>query len=406
MAKEYLDWTDFTDYKEAIELFNRAIRKTPKFDFYGKKKIFRAVALTKSFKLSAAESIGLGVVGELGGIVTSFAFKGRIIDENSPHSFLPDPCALDSATSTQAALDIIQQHTTFIAHNSLQSGDGIMATVLPGDIVEVELVQNTFSYDLQYGEFIQVIEKGSKSISATGACAVIAEMFGHMNPGPGTYSGPDPNDRKINPDGTVSLNDTIKSAIWNVLAREGKSKNYTDLIALDGGTVGICHFAHGGLNSLYDKMSEDVAQSLFGRSVSELKAVDCAGTTPRGKNDNGTGCWSRSWWKSGMEKLTSNPDYNYIQDAACRGSRGRATKYALDKGWATDREMAIAIGVSNSLGNGGFRTLASKNGWNAEATLAGYVAAGGEHTGHRQRRADAINKHFPINNQTIVDATS
>ena len=80
MAKEYLDWTDFTDDKEAIELFNRAIRKTPKFDFYGKKKIFRAVALTKSFKLSAAESIGLGGVGELGGIVTSFAFKGRIID--------------------------------------------------------------------------------------------------------------------------------------------------------------------------------------------------------------------------------------------------------------------------------------------------------------------------------------
>ena len=406
MAREYLDWTDFTDDREALMLFNRAMRSTAPFDFYGKKKVFKAVALTKSYNLSAPESIGLGGFGATGGVVSSFCFKGRVIDENSPHSFLPDPCALPSATSTRQALDIIQQHTTFIAHNAVQTGNGLETKVLPGDIVEVELVQNTFSYNLQYGEFIQIIEKGSKIISPTGACSVIAEMFGKMPPGPGSYSGPDPSQKNINADGTVGLNDTIRNAIWNVLAREGKSKNYTDLIALDGGTVGICHFAAGGINSLYDKMSEEVTQSLFGKSRAELKAIDCVGSTPRGKNDNGTGCHSRSWWKSGMEKFVANSDYNSIQDAACRGSRGKSTKSAISQGWKTDREMAIAIGVSNSLGNGGFRAMAAKNGWNAEATLAGYVAAGGEHTGHRQRRADAINKHFPIDNQYLIDASA
>ncbi len=52
---------------------------------------------------------------------------------------------------------------------------------------------------------------------------------------------------------------------FGVIARGGKSKNFTDVIALDGGTVGVAHFAAGGLGALYDSMGDSIVKNIFHR---------------------------------------------------------------------------------------------------------------------------------------------
>lgn len=64
---------------------------------------------------------------------------------------------------------------------------------------------------------------------------------------------------------------------------------------------------------------------------------------------------------------------------------------AISNGWNTQRQIAIALGIANSLGKGGFYKIASKNNWDAEKTLSSYVGK----NAHRQRREKAINTYFP-----------
>jgi len=140
MSNRFFDWSNFTDAFSAFDIFKESLRSTLDFDSWHGKTRFKAVALTKGHRLSNTESRSTGY-GK-----GAYVYKARIIDENSPHSLLPDPCDLHSA-NTQAAINSIQQHTTFVAPKS--------AAIVAGDLVEVELEKGWFkSYNLQYGRHI------------------------------------------------------------------------------------------------------------------------------------------------------------------------------------------------------------------------------------------------------------
>lgn len=203
----------------------------------------------------------------------------------------------------------------------------------------------------------------------------------------------------------------ILDVVKDVLSDSGKSKNYTDIIPLDGGTVGIAHFATGGLAGLYRKMGDVLIQKYFGNDknnqpMTVKKMVDnysdnCLPDKYSGEaeNDTGWGCYSGGHnplginWKDGMTKFLNDASNNTIQDDAIVSSREGSVNIAETKGWNTPFEWAVAIGISNSKGNGGFRKLAEKNNWDAQATLKAYVDE--KSSNHRKKRFDLIYKYFP-----------
>ncbi|TGR83835.1 hypothetical protein EN866_33730 [Mesorhizobium sp. M2D.F.Ca.ET.223.01.1.1] len=178
--------------------------------------------------------------------------------------------------------------------------------------------------------------------------------------------------------------------LWKVLARNGKSKNYTQVFALDGGTVGIANFAVGGLANLYKLMD---TQKYFGRSREEMidnYSDKCRPGKHKG-NDTGWGCYSQKWWREGMVQFVNSPESHDIQNKAWLTQMRPTVELALQHGWNDSRSLAIATGVANSIGGGGFSELAKKYGWRAEEVLSGYVGK----NDHRKRRRDAINAAFP-----------
>jgi len=192
----------------------------------------------------------------------------------------------------------------------------------------------------------------------------------------------------------MNYNDALKSGLigevlWKVIAREGKSKNYTDITPLDGGTVGIAHFAVGGLGELYEHMD---TQKYFGKSKEEMIKKYSNSCRPSGKsgNDSGWGCYSQSFWKKGFERFLKSSESKKVQDKAWGEKMRKVVDNATSHGWTTRRQIAIALGIANSKGAGGFNSLAGANGWDAEKTLRAYVGS----DAHRQRREDAINKFF------------
>ena len=182
----------------------------------------------------------------------------------------------------------------------------------------------------------------------------------------------------------------IGEVLVQVISRAGKSKRYMDLIPLDGGTVGIAHFAVGGLASLYRQMD---TEKYFARSKQEMIEKYSSACRPRGKsgNDNGWGCYSKDWWRKGMAEFLSSSDSRAIQNAAWASMMKPVLEKVISKGWTSARQIAIALGIANSMGAGGFEALASRRGWDAEATLRAYVGS----NAHRQRREEAINDAFP-----------
>lgn len=182
----------------------------------------------------------------------------------------------------------------------------------------------------------------------------------------------------------------IGQVLWRVVAREGKSKNYADLLPLDGGTVGIAHFATGGLAALYREMD---TSAYFARSEDEMISKYAGACRPHGKkgDDTGWGCYTQAWWHEGMQKFLQGPQSQEIQDKAWATMMKPVVTRAIGHGWNDERSIAIALGIANSLGNGGFTKIASKNNWDVETTLKSYVGT----NAHRLRRQEAIDHHYP-----------
>ena len=132
-----LDWTDFSDPISGFDLFTNTVAQITDIDTYLEREQFIAVALTTGSPFGS----GAGIQG-----AAAYIFKARIISENSPHSFLPDPCLLSEAGDQAAAINAIHQHTTFFGTINL-TGD-TPYIINAGDIVSVELERGFFSYNL------------------------------------------------------------------------------------------------------------------------------------------------------------------------------------------------------------------------------------------------------------------
>ncbi len=180
-------------------------------------------------------------------------------------------------------------------------------------------------------------------------------------------------------------------------------KMFNDLVALDSGTVGIAHWAAGGLSKLYQAID---CQTYFGKSLSELK---------RNYAHKKSNAYSHLWWRVGFKKWFENePKNKMIQQRVWRASRQGAVQWAIAMGWKTNRALAISCAISNTQGNGGFKMLSKGThpdyDWPAfryldnshEEAIKGYIhkfslkrLEENNISGHRSRRLDQINKWFP-----------
>tara|TARA_B100000085_G_scaffold131650_1_gene119921 strand:+ start:7773 stop:8987 length:1215 start_codon:yes stop_codon:yes gene_type:complete len=177
--KDILSITDFTTPEEKSELFGQSVRNSAiPGDVFGGKTLFKAIVLKISAKDLSADQVSamIGTSDQKlprSDVNTKFhAYRVRIIDDNSPHSFLPIPCGIaDSAKPSNHLL--INMHT--MVFKSTQSGKNLN----PGDIVQIRLTPKDFSYDLNYGMIVGdklshnaaklSSEKGVPCISATSA---------------------------------------------------------------------------------------------------------------------------------------------------------------------------------------------------------------------------------------------
>jgi|19_taG_2_1085344.scaffolds.fasta_scaffold00401_2 hypothetical protein len=171
--KETVDFSDYVTPEEATDLRSNFVRKAFQYDSYAGKTKFVAIVLSEPLPFQAQDIKHFTHIPKPGvadkikdffGLATAprrlskFTFRGRIIGPNSPHYFLPDPC--DSAYVDTCCRDdllkLISMHTLFTSTEEyqLQSGKKIPNR---GDLVLVELENNVFGYDLQKGEFRDVV---------------------------------------------------------------------------------------------------------------------------------------------------------------------------------------------------------------------------------------------------------
>mgnify|MGYP000971908929 CR=1 FL=1 len=188
----------------------------------------------------------------------------------------------------------------------------------------------------------------------------------------------------------VAASDVPATTLLKVISRDGKSKRYDDLLPLDGGTVGIAHFAVGGLAPLYRNMD---TKRYFDRPPEEMIKSFSAACRPKGRsgNDTGWGCFSKPWWNSGMKAFLAGAESQQAQNAAWTEMMKPVIELALSNGWNDARSIAISLGIANSLGKGGFNALAKANHWKAEEVLVAYVGI----NDHRRRRQEALDATFP-----------
>jgi len=200
--------------------------------------------------------------------------------------------------------------------------------------------------------------------------------------------------------------DWKEKTLTDVISGGGSSKKFDDVLPLDGGTVGIAHWAAGGIKSLL-KANPDAPQPPGGARDCR-KDPDGTSSVSRGKNasPDSPGCFlepgtdNKNSWVGKMKKwLASNQDKQIAHWNKTKADEPAALARA--QGWNTSRHMAIAAGVSNSLGKGGFANLAKKNGWDPEKTLAAYSvlpsSSDGKPSRHKMKRKERIDKFFPCN---------
>jgi len=184
--KKFISIEDFALPSQAVDLVKESIRGGIEYDAFGDRQVFTAIALTTSVPLTKVEATGYGAAfsGLNLGTGMRHKFKARILDEDSPHQFLPDPCALAKTGNKNKTMSAIQRHTDFIQINV--KGDKVAA----GDIVEVVMRKNVFSYDLQVGLFNKILAFNAEAadlLKDTG-CITLAADFDYKRIPPKTTS--------------------------------------------------------------------------------------------------------------------------------------------------------------------------------------------------------------------------
>ena len=187
----------------------------------------------------------------------------------------------------------------------------------------------------------------------------------------------------------------------------GKSKNYDDLFHLDGGTVGIAHFAARGLGSLYDAMGDTIVKNHFGQHKSEINSVQALKDATRvgserdgycrlgsAKAVEGT-CWaSMPWWKEGFKSFLSSNESKDVQNRAWKKVTVEPADNLMDsygENWHTKRGRAIGYCLVNSGGPGLLKKF-SKSGKNSpNETMEAY----NRDKGRVRSRFRILNKLYP-----------
>ena len=163
-VKSYLDPSIFTDSAAAMDLYDNEVRQGLPYDAFGDKTKFIARVI----------SIPVKVPGKGKGTLTStWSFRARIVDDPSPHWFLPDPCDPSIAPSDREVQKLIACHTSFV-------GSTEEAPII-NSFVTVQLNKNVFSYDLQFGKYIGPVPNPAETpafgrISCVGACTSLVDL--------------------------------------------------------------------------------------------------------------------------------------------------------------------------------------------------------------------------------------
>jgi hypothetical protein len=152
-----IDWSQFTNQWAAVDLLKNSIGKSIEYNYYNNRNTFKVLALSPSIPLSTLDAAALpgGTTGGAGD-VSKYIIKGRIIDDNSPHSWIPDPCAW-SKGDAQDVMDLIMAHTTFLVYGDPKAS--MRVPVKPGDIFLAQMEPDNNSYNLQYGRFLEILNR-------------------------------------------------------------------------------------------------------------------------------------------------------------------------------------------------------------------------------------------------------
>lgn len=186
--REKHDWSSWSDEKSSLDLFGRMLRYGVEDEKYTDKTLFKAIALTDSFKLTANQSRALdgGSTGGDGGGAANqrSAFRARIIGDNSVHSFIPDPCDPAYADDLDYVYKLIVMHTTFISTSTTAD-----IPVTRGDIVLVRLERSDQSYNLEYGAFEELLAVEDPPGTKGEHCASLIDLFGEIKHEPFPITG-------------------------------------------------------------------------------------------------------------------------------------------------------------------------------------------------------------------------
>ena len=173
MSKLMFDFSELFFGSEQI--VDAAMRNIFDYDAYSGKTKFPAVILSSPIPYSteqAGELIGVKkpelpsgdskLVGDSVNRPGVVGFRARIIGPNSPHNFLPDPCAtsISKKLPPDSKFKLVSMHTLFLSSQdyTVPTAEGLPSV---GEVVLVELDKNMFGYNLEIGRFLSTITKFS-----------------------------------------------------------------------------------------------------------------------------------------------------------------------------------------------------------------------------------------------------
>jgi len=154
--------SDSFDYNRNITnpelIFEGFSRIGSGYSTYQKKDQFRMKVITAPRKLDGSRNPPI------------YAFKGRIIDEYSPHSLLPDPCDATVASNLEYVKSIASLHTTVLAYENPNVSIGCLVdvTLEPGDGLSI--------YNLEYCRFLGIAAYKEADLQVSADCYELSQL--------------------------------------------------------------------------------------------------------------------------------------------------------------------------------------------------------------------------------------
>lgn len=173
--KDIIDFSTFTDPGTAFDLFSNSIRRSFTFDSYGGKTKFQAVVLTNPIPVSPND-LKYFISNQSGSSekISQFVYRARIVGENSPHQFIPDPCDPQYAGNQEESYKIIEMHTLFVSNEEESNGASLPRI---NSLVEVELEKNVFGYNLGHGKHIGIVTNQDRLSKPTLSCDSVQSIL-------------------------------------------------------------------------------------------------------------------------------------------------------------------------------------------------------------------------------------